>query len=215
MNEWLEWFGYYLAAGVGIFLIVRITTWVQEKTRSKAETLKADFQAIIKSLEPEKTLKDRVIEVSVYALILLIWPVAIITFVIDELLRRYRKRKKHAEGGIPEFDWGDSDTGNGKTDFDYGCWLEHLKEEVDPESVEAAHLIADPLNKVPSVPFGFLNSAWLAFRAQIKPGDQVHSYAIKNGEKYGKLDYTCKGHIAGYALVRDGKIVKEFSYETD
>lgn len=215
MNDWFEWIGCYLLAGILLFLVIRLTVWLQQKGQKEAGSLAADIKAVIKSLEPEKTFKDRILEGVVYLMILMVWPVAIIAFAVDELKRRFKKPKPVKEGGTAEYSWGDLETGNGKTEFDYGCWLEHLKEEARPDDVEMAHIIADPLNKVPSVPFGFLNGAWLAFREDIQQGDEVWSYAINKGEKYGKHDYTCEGHIAGYALVRDGKIANDFAYEMD
>jgi hypothetical protein len=71
------------------------------------------------------------------------------------------------------------------------------------EEIEAAHLYEDD-GRVPHVPFGFMNSNWLAFKGKMRPGDKIFDFD-SNEESWANL-----AGRSGYVLVRDGEIVDEF-----
>jgi hypothetical protein len=71
------------------------------------------------------------------------------------------------------------------------------------EEIEAGNLYDDD-GRVPHVPFGFNNGAWIAFKLQAQPGDKFHPFA-SSPESWSKL----RGR-AGYVLMRGDEMVDIF-----
>jgi len=84
------------------------------------------------------------------------------------------------------------------------CKSEHLTGSVVVPEAEASAKVVDPLHRVPDLPFGHLNTAWLSFIRQKEIGYRLHSFAIpaKSGIS-----------MRGYAWVRLGSVKGEFIYE--
>jgi hypothetical protein len=53
---------------------------------------------------------------------------------------------------------------------------QHLLERLTVEEIEAREMVQDPLNAVPKVPFGHLNSVWLELKSEMQPGDELWSF---------------------------------------
>jgi hypothetical protein len=75
-----------------------------------------------------------------------------------------------------------------------------MEKEYTIEEIESANTYPDD-GRVPHVPFGFGNAAWLSFKNKIRPGDKI-------------LDFCSSEHSwqnlagrAGYILVREGKVI--------
>lgn len=214
MSDWLYWFGAYLITGIVLVLIVRfIAGWQRRKSRQDPE-LTADLLAIAKSLEPEKTAKDRVLEMVAAGLILLIWPVMPVALLVDEYLKKRRARK---QGGyqLGVYDFEEKPEGEGKTTLEDGCWPEHLQELVDINVAPKKHMIKDPLNRVPDLAFGFLNAAWNDFVGKVLPGDEVYQFVIPEDQPYGIHGFRADGDIHGYAIKRGSMVVEQFIYESE
>lgn len=206
MSDWLIWFGLYLLAGAVFIVSVRLIVKLQERAKAKKDDLVADLLSASRSLEASKSWFDRSAELAAYALIVLIWPCLPLVLGIDHLIKKFRKEPDmFAEPKVVE----------GKTTLEEGCWPEHLLELVDVAEVAQAHKVYDPLNRVPSLPFGFLNEAWEEFVSQVQTGDEVRRFEIKEGQPCGLYGYESGEDVAGYAILRDGIVVAQFQYEFD
>jgi hypothetical protein len=64
--------------------------------------------------------------------------------------------------------------------------------------IEKLEIVKDPLNAVPKIPFGHLNSAWLSFKQQISPDDTVWSFNSDWTNSFGS-----KQQLTGYVIVKD------------
>lgn len=214
MTDWLYWFGAYLLTGIVLVLIVRfIAGWQRRRSRRDPE-LTADLLAIAKSLEPEKTVKHRVLELVAAGLILLIWPVMPIALGIDEYLKK-RCAKNQGEYKLGAYMFDEKPEGEGKTTLEDGCWPEHLQELVDIKVVPMEHMIKDPLNRVPDLAFGFLNAAWTDFVGKVLPGDEVYQFVVPEDQPYGIHGFRADGDIHGYAIKRGSIVVEQFIYESE
>lgn len=214
MSDCLYWFGAYLITGIVLVLVVRfIAGWQWRMGRQKSE-LSADLLAIARSLEPEKTVKYRVLEIVSAGLILLVWPVMPIALGIDEYLKNRQARK---QGGykLGAYEFNEIPEGEGKTTLENGCWPEHLLEMVNIAAVSRDHMVFDPLNRVPDIPFGFLNEAWNDFVREVLPDDEVFRFLIPADAQHGIYGFRADGDLRGYAIKRDSVVVHQFIYETD
>lgn len=214
MIEWLYWFGIYLLTGIALVLIVRMVAGWQRRRSKKDPELTADLLAIARSLEPEKGVKDRILEIVAAGLILLVWPVMPVALGIDEYLK---KRRAQQQGGnkLSLYDFDEKPEGEGKTTLENGCWPEHLIEVVDIHTIPNHHMIYDPMNRVPALPFGFLNTAWNDFVSKVRSDDEVHQFLVRKGQPYGNYGFRADEDIHGYAIKRDGVVVEQFIYESD
>lgn len=214
MTNWLVWFGIYLLTGISLVLIVRFIAGWQRRHSSNDPELTADLLAIAKSLEPKKRIKDRALEIFAASLILLVWPVMPVALLIDECLKK-RRARKGSENQMGIYDFGEKNEGDGKTTVENGCWPEHLMEVVDISTVPSQHIINDPLNRVPNLPFGFLNAAWNDFVGKVLPGDEVYRFLIPEDEPYGIHGFRADNDITGYAIKRSSIVVAQFIYEIE
>jgi hypothetical protein len=214
MSDWLIWFGIYLLTGIVLVLIVRFVAGWQRRRSTKDSKLSADLLAIAKSLEPEKGIKDRILEIIAAGLILLVWPVMPIALGIDEYLKK-RRAQQQGENKLNSYDFDEKPEGEGKTTLENGCWPEHLLEVVDINTIPERHMVYDPLNRVPALPFGFLNAAWNDFVSKLRPDDEVHRFLVRRDQPYGDYGFRADEDIHGYAIKRDGIVVEQFVYESD
>lgn len=77
------------------------------------------------------------------------------------------------------------------------------------ESVEKREIYYDPFDAVPPVPFGHLHQTWLRFRDQVENKDEVWSFIIDTRNDPGVEPMSKYGTVHGYALLRDGTVVRE------
>jgi hypothetical protein len=98
----------------------------------------------------------------------------------------------------------------------FNCAKKFLITKVNPRDAEINGYVIDPLGFVPDVPFGHLNKAWEHFLYEIvDPADELWSFHIEKGRKYGKYGFAAKTDIRGYAHVRSGEILGELITESD
>jgi hypothetical protein len=189
----LDWsVGLYAYLGIGGALLasVLIHHLLTRKKRS------AWVRAAMEAVEPErKTLRYKVLsDLAAPALagvfIWALWPVALIMVAkgkFDELQSEkvIRSRKAAAQRPVVE--------------------LEDLIERTTIEQVETQEIISDPLGAVPPAPFGHLFAAWIKFRSQLLPNDEIWKFNSRTQTDWGKEEHT-----SGYAAIRGSKIVAHF-----
>ena len=90
--------------------------------------------------------------------------------------------------------------GIGKTEREFAVESDHLLERFSAKEIEQREIIRDPLNAVPSVPFGHLNHAWQIFLNESSDDAELWSFAAKWTNKWGKIEMT-----EGYAAIHDGE----------
>lgn len=75
--------------------------------------------------------------------------------------------------------------------------------EVTPDEVERIELVS--ATGAPNLPFGYLNSVWLNFKEQLKPGDTLWQYRYVPFE--GQPLDAWRHEAEGYAIKRNGVVV--------
>lgn len=85
-------------------------------------------------------------------------------------------------------------------DREFSVEPEHLLEKFSVEEVEARESVIDPLNAVPSLPFGHLNSVWKKILNESGNSSEWWSFAAEWKTSWGHREFR-----AGYALVKDSK----------
>lgn len=189
---WFEWLGIYALPGLSYS-----THHVYQDYRSRPSQFAKD---LLRALGKEKSFKDRILNIFVYAIAIaamaLLWP----AFLVWSVLKARKDKAHELEEDEPEFD----------------CTPQYLVAKVDPVDAELTSYVIDPLNKVPPLPFGHLNTAWGNFLAEmLDPADELWSFYIPKGEPCGPHGFSSSGEIRGFAKVRNGKILGEFITESD
>lgn len=186
--DWSTALGTYLAIGALVLVAVLAHHRLTQPRKS------AWVQAALSAAHPERrALRYRLLaDIAAPALaslfILIMWPIALAVvgkWRVDSLIEE-RRLKKQREEKINRPAVAVSDL-------------------VDPLSiaeVEERETVTDPLGAVPPVPFGHLSATWISFRAQLTGGDVIWSFRARSEDEWGMEEQT-----AGYAAVRDGKIV--------
>jgi hypothetical protein len=91
-----------------------------------------------------------------------------------------------------------------KDQEEFSVNFEDLDNEVNVDEVEKKHLIFDPLDSVPNVPFGYLNSSWAKFLNSEAEVGRIFSF-----KKVYKR-YSFKEIKKGYAAVNDEQQVTHY-----
>lgn len=138
-NNILFWFGIYLITGVVALLAVRLWVRMTDKPDPRTQWVR-DVVKMVREL-PGKTAelkKNR--DVLIFApWILLFWPLAFVIGVKERISPTVWKPN-------PE----DA----------FACHRQHLVRLVSPDAAQADAKVADPLGRVPDLPFGHLNAGW-------------------------------------------------------
>ena len=86
---------------------------------------------------------------------------------------------------------------------------EFLVKRVDILEVEKINLISDPFSRVPSLPFGFLNSPWNSFLEHRNFADELWGAIIPKLVPYAD-GVKSTFDIEGYVFMKAGKPIAEF-----
>ena len=193
-ETYLDWFLLYVGIGAINFPVLRLLVYVFHRKESPSVWA----QEVMKALEKEKTLTDRIKKSIVWVgsvfMFCLAWPIALMVglhaLFFDKQTPSYRSDE-------PRFT----------------CHKDSLIIRVDPLEVEVANYVIDPLGRVPNVPFGHLHQGWINLLAQLEVTDQLWSFQTKGGAidpddlpKYSKP----RNVRSGFAIVRNKKVVAEF-----
>ena len=179
MNYWMKFSLFYLAAGILILGLI----YLQNKlSTSEAER---DIQDILKGLDEGKKsffemfLEKALIPFIAITVILVGWPI-VVAYKIKEVLFKKTNLPYEEE---PEFSVKTTD----------------LLEQFSKEEIEKIEKINDPLETVPDLPFGHLNSVWLEFLENYEQGDEIWTFSAKS------KDWLKNEHLQnGYVIVREG-----------
>lgn len=101
----------------------------------------------------------------------------------------------------------------------FNCEKSCLIEKVKPEEVEITSRVQDPKGRVPPIPFGHLNTAWLNLLGNLENGDVLWSFKTPGwttkveGTEANPQWSAPRNVISGYAVVRKGEIKAEFLAE--
>ena len=117
----------------------------------------------------------------IYILCIIIWPAIIVMFIFTI----YNEHKQKEVTKLEQFSLKITD----------------LIEKVDKQEIEKREIVHDPLNAVPTIPFGHLNSAWMSFSEQLDPQDELWTFDLLWSSPWGT-----KERFTGYASVRNEEI---------
>lgn len=189
---WAEWLAIYTLPG----LIYSAHHLYQEYKARPSQFAKDILQA----MGQEKSFRERLLNILVYVIAItamaFIWP----GFLVWSILKTRNDKALELDGD----------------QADFNCAPEHLITKVSPLDAELTSYVVDPLNKVPPLPFGHLNTAWGNFLSELlDPTEELWSFYIPKGSACGLHRFSCSGEIRGFARVRNGKILGEFIAESD
>lgn len=198
MNAELKfWGGAYLATGLVFLILARLLVKLFYKDK-RSNFVKEMMTAIDNDRSPAEKRRKFFKSVAVSGLAIAVWPLTF-SILINEL--RDSSISEFEDGGEPKF----------------RCETKDLLEKVNPLEVEAGAKVLDPLGRVPDLPFGHLNKGWLRLRRKVRPGDVMWSFRtsgyMPHADGPGPRYEGPHSVLAGYAIVRNGKIVAEFLTE--
>lgn len=182
----------YLAIGILATMILLLVGQINKRTRPADS---ADFSSRILQNHQKGLLENlfykAVLPVLVFTMMILIWPVA-----VPYLMWTALKKNTTID------EWHDGSPAKA-----FEVRREHLVVELTLDEVEKRERVYDPLGMVPDLPFGFLNDRWVLFMSEIESTDEIWSFSARwSGDWRDDLRQ-------GYALIRDGAIVKSFTTE--
>jgi hypothetical protein len=170
----------YLGAGITTLLVVLAANW--QSLRPDPQSL----ESLIEAANPQpKTLWYR-IRAKVLApllggtLMVLLWPVV----PVMKLKQWWDERQAEIRR---------------KEDV-FKVRRQHLLERLTVAQIEAREMVEDPLQAVPSLPFGHLNAVWCDLVAGLSPGDECWSFSAHWSNDFGLPELR-----TGYVVWRGSK----------
>lgn len=169
----------YLAWYLGIGFIVLTALYIDHKIRSKNE--QSTLHDILEANDPDRDkLSYKFLNyVAAPLLGLFIWPLAIFMIAEDY----FQKTNAKLDGEPPLF----------------SVKAEHLIEKLNVADIETREMYNDPLQAVPNIPFGHLNTQWKNFISTKSEKDEVWAFKAEWETAWGDREI-----LKGYVLARDG-----------
>lgn len=172
----------YLIFGMLILLMIYITTRLDNSQKAK------DLRSMSKLIRPrsknwqDKLFNNLIVPVIAMTLTTIFWPVVVVWVIKDRLERRVAKNRVVPE---PEV---------------FKVKKEHMKAKVSIEEIELKEMVTDPLDAVPAVPFGYLNSAWQEFKGKLQLDDELWVFSAQWASEWGRVDQR-----SGYVITKRDK----------
>jgi hypothetical protein len=184
-----------------IYLAIGVVISVQPLYSNVSEYYKRANNGFIRGIYGEIPLKEKLLMPLVFAIsfvaFVIFWPIFGVFFIKDLILKKQEtllEEKKVEESR-------------------FLCLPQYLVKKVSIADVEADsnNFYKDPLGITPSIPFGYLNAAWLEFSSSLKVGEDLWEFFIPEGSEINYQYRTIATQpIRGYASVQGLKIVGEF-----
>ena len=177
----------YLIVGLGVVFLHRWVTRLYPSLHDKVSEMETVGKRHVETVlypdgVPLSVLMPRVIGVALaFILGIIVWPV-----VAFRVIQRLTGEGNNGANSNPDVEE--------KGEF---------RQEITAEEVERIELVSAV--GAPNLPFGYLNSLWLNFKGQLKPGDTLWQYHYVPYEDQ-PLDAWCH-EAEGYAIKRNGAIV--------
>jgi hypothetical protein len=188
--------GTYLGLGVAALLTCRLLTWLHYRRGSDQETLK--LLDAINEKKQHSAFISAVKATGAYALIVLVWPLALIIVAWDMLdgVRDGRILRREPDPEDLFFAKG------------------NLIEKVNIPTAEEREQVVDPSGRAPTQPFGHLNNGWKAFlNRQPSEDAELWSFNRASDDKKRWPFDRANGIGRGYCWVVNGKVVSEIRVE--
>jgi hypothetical protein len=183
----------YLMIYMAIGLVLAIAMFIYQYQSSS--NFSRELTEVLYGKKPwHYRLREKLVIPCTIVLIAICWPLALVLLVKDVIPER--KSKKEIE-----------------IEYPFIARPENLIGEKSVIDIEKENVYVDPLQRVPNIPFGHLNSGWMAFKSQITSEDSLQLFKTPKGSSYGRYGELLTGDVSGYALVRSGEIIAEFISE--
>ncbi len=192
MNQVSFWIVVYFAVAVPSLLATRWLVAAMERRRKTGFV--NDLMDALNERKPKPTMRSRILEITKFALLIPIWPIAA-TVVLGDLFICRGSQLAMDPDQQSEF-------------VSYG----KLSRPVVVAEAERLETITDPRGERPAVPFGYLWASWRRFLNAGEPGAELWSFERTSDIDTATTLFNCN-YSRGYAWVKDGKILQEFAVE--
>lgn len=186
----IQYFFWYVLLGIVIALYLYIFQYQRPSAFAKK---------VYENLESKKpwhyTLREKLVIPGTMIFITTCWPIALY-MILKDLIQKLTINKQK------------SDT------YSFIARHEHVQEECSVADVEKQNIYFDPQNAVPKIPFGHMNKAWSNFIFKKLPSDKLHKFIASRNSTCGEYSKSIENDVRGYVLIRNGKIIAEFIYES-
>lgn len=187
----MNWLIVYAVMGVAILMVLLISRRVPEKNDSSGDDL-------WEPLRGPKSLNQKVLEWTLFVVFVLVaWPILILA-----ILPEIKSLPAKACGTVLRESKDEEDRSK-----PFALTCDDLHQQLTLEAIEQAEFVVDPLYACPDAPFGHLNGAWVTFKAQLEPDDEVWAYCAKRRHPWIEQAREVR---EGYACVRNGEIGRWF-----
>lgn len=195
MAQWTPWawFGVYLGLGACVLVVMRLYVALVLRPAPQTEFV-TEMMAAIRADQP-LTWRDKAQSVLFVPLAVLVWPLS-----VGVGIREIRKPVRTYREPSPE--------------EKFHCQREHLRMPTSPLEAQKLGTVTDPLNRTPALPFGHLNSAWVAFLAQQGADYSLWYFEVPEGPPlHGGSARKQRLKYRGFAWVKARKVRAEFVFE--
>ena len=203
------WISNFLSEHVNlimIYIVIGVVISAQPLYSNVSEYYKRANNGFIRGMYGDIPLKEKLLMPLVFAIsfvaFVIFWPIFSLFFIKDLIMKKQETllEEKKAE------------------ESRFLCLPQYLVKKVPIADVEAdtKNFYHDPLGITPSIPFGYLNAAWLEFSSNLKDGEGLWEFFIPEGSEINyKYRSIATLSIRGYARVQDQKIIGEFVVDGD
>ena len=187
MSDWQLYAVIYFGVGFAVSMVAVVAHLLGARKKSKF------VRDMMKAVNPKReaffyrVLEDLVVPALAFFLMWLVWPVVFVLKIKHSLQKSAlaaQAVKAEQEAEPPTFALNDSE----------------LLRQVTVDEVERTNLIHDPLEAVPTIPFGHCNARWVLFRDSLQANETLWEFESTRSELAGVRA------MWGYAVKREGTV---------